>query len=100
MKWRQLHNPITENTLLGHRSNFKHHLSDYFAKYRLDEIIPAVIEDWQAAMNGKGSMKDNGKAEKKTLKANTINLAFGTLKLMLGEAVRKKTLKENPCRLV
>ena len=98
LKWRQLHEPITQSTLLMHQGNFKHHISDYFAKYRLDEITPEVIECWLVFMSEKGSLKKSkDEKNKKCLKANTINLVFGTLKLMLAEAVRKKIIKNNPC---
>ena len=112
LKWRQLHEPVTDNTLIIYRTNFKNHIKDYFAEFRLDEITPLVIENWLLFMRDKGVMRSESKRKKKKgnsggnenevkpkklLKAKTINLALFTLKIMLGEAVRLKLLKTNPC---
>jgi len=116
LKWRALHNPITDRTLAIYQANFKNHIKDYFAKFRLDDITPLVIEDWLVFMKDKGSLrvekwkekrrkKNTGNKEieiiedkpKKLLKAQTINIALFTLKVMLGEAVRREILKINPC---
>ena len=99
LKWRQLHDPIADTTLCIHQRNFKHHIFDYFKKFYLDEITSDIIEGWLLFMSKKQNM--NGKDEnKKTLKAKTVNLALETLRLMFGEAVRLKLLKDNPCREV
>ena len=116
LKWRQLHDPISKQTLSGHQSNFKHHILGYFAKFKLDDITPVVIENWLLVMSEKESLKyatkkknndDSGNDSKEIivkpkvfLKANTINLALNTLKIMLGEAVKLKLLKVNPCHEV
>jgi len=42
LKWRQLHNPISESTMNSHRMHFNVHIKDYFAKYKLDEITSYV----------------------------------------------------------
>jgi len=116
LKWRELHEPITESTLIVYQGNFRNHIKDYFAKYKLDEITPLVIENWLVFMKGKGIMRneckrkktkreknirkgiiENETAPKKLLKAKTINLALFTLKIMLGEAVRQQIIKTNPC---
>ena len=114
LKWRKLHEPITDSTLIIYQANFRNHIKDYFAKYKLDEITPAVIETWLVYMSEKSSMRIETKkrkkkkfvssenkeiaiAPKKLLKAKTINLALFTLKIMLGEAVKRKLLKVNPC---
>ena len=110
LKWRQLHEPITDSTLIIYQANFKNHIKDYFANYRLDEITPLVIENWLLFMKDKGVMRNESKRKKKNketdvkpkklLKAKTINLAHFTLKIMLGEAVRHKLLASNPCNEV
>jgi len=114
LKWRKLHEPITDSTLIIYQSNFKNHIKDYFAKYKLDEITPAVIETWLVYMSEKSSIRVGAKRRRKKkfgssenkeiavkpeklLKAKTINLALFTLKIMLGEAVKRKLLKVNPC---
>jgi integrase len=85
LKWRQLHEPITQGTNDIHKSNFENHIKDYFIKYRLDEITPDVIENWLLSLSEKG------------LKSNTVNLQYRTFKLMMGEAIRQKLIKTNPC---
>jgi integrase len=95
LKWRQLHEPIVQSTIIGHRNNFENHIKDYFAKYRLDEITSHTVEGWLLHLSEKNQMA-KGKTEKK-LKAVTINGALGTFKLMIKEAVRMNLLKTNPC---
>ena len=88
IKWRQLHEPFTKGTVDIHKNNFNNHIKDYFAKYRLDEITPDVIERWLLSQS------------EKDLKASTVNLQFKTLRLMIGEAFRQKIIKVNPCKEV
>jgi len=114
LKWRQLHEPITDSTLTIYQANFKNHIKDYFAEFKLDEITPLVIENWLVFMKDKGVKRNGSKRKKKKmydengneiievkpkklLKAKTINLALFTLNIMLGEAVRLKIIKKNPC---
>ncbi|MCL1813203.1 MAG: site-specific integrase [Treponema sp.] len=93
LKWRQLEDPMSPGTIYIHKSNFENHIKDYFAKYHLDEITPDVIKEWRLTM----SITDE---TKKGLKPKSINLVYISLQLMLGEAVRTKILKTNPCREV
>jgi len=88
LKWRQLHDPIQRGTLDMHKSNFDNHIKDYFAKYRLDEITPNVIEEWLLDLSDKG------------YKPSTVNTQYRTLKLMMGEALRLKLIRDNPCKEV
>jgi len=88
LKWRQLHDPINQGTLGIHKSNFDNHIKDYFAKYRLDEITPNVIEEWLVDLSDKG------------YKPNTVNTQYRTFRLMMGEALRLKLIRDNPCREV
>jgi len=114
LKWRELHEPITDSTLIIYQANFKNHIKDYFAKFKLDEITPLAVENWLLFMRDKGVMRNESKRkkkkkvdengneiievkQKKLLKAKTINLALFTLKIMLGEAVKLKLIKTNPC---
>jgi len=109
LKWRQLQNPITPTTIRLHKGNFETHIRDYFEKLRLDEITSTVIESWLLHMsekniaNGKDTADENEAtdetetAEIRRLKPQTINLAYRTFKLIIGEAVRTKMLKINPC---
>jgi len=96
LKWRQLHKPLSNGSIHVHKKNFENHLKNYFAKYRLDEITPNVIENWLLHL----SEKNEKDGKKKNLKPKTINLAYVTLQVMIGEAVRTGVLKNNPCKLV
>ena len=107
IKWRQLHNPMGIDTISLHKGRFENHIKDYFARFRLDDITPNVVEGWLLYMSEKyanekdieeGVLNDEKeKTGRKKLKAQTINLAFRTFKLMTAEAVRLKLIKDNPC---
>jgi integrase len=84
LKRRQLRDPLSRGTIDIHRNNLSAHLKAFFSKYRLDEIDTEVLEDWFLDMG------------KKELKPSSINLAYRTLRLMLGEAVHRKLIKANP----
>jgi integrase len=84
LQWRQLHDPLSQGSIAIHKNNLTVHLKEFFSKYRLDEIDAAVLEDWFLHMT------------KKALKPSSINLAYRTLRLMLGEAARRKLIKANP----
>jgi len=88
LKWRQLHEPMSKGSISIHKYNFEKHIKSYFAKYHLDDITPDVIEAWLLFLTDKG------------LKHNSVNLQYKTLRLMIGEALRLKLLKNNPCREV
>jgi integrase len=100
LKWRQLHNPITEATISMHKGYFENHIKEYFAKFKLDEITPLVIEGWLLHMSEKKEKRNKDEKDKKKLKPNTVNSVYGTLRLMMGEAFRKKLIKVNPCNEV
>ncbi|MDR0497751.1 MAG: site-specific integrase [Treponema sp.] len=96
LKWRQLHEPLGQWTICTHRSSFSNHVKEYFAKYRLDEITPNVIENWLLSLTEKIVNKE----KQTTLKPKSINHAFITLQIMLKEAVKAKLIKTNPCNEV
>jgi integrase len=101
LKRRQLHDPLSQGSIDIHKNNLTTHLKDFFSKYRLDEIDTALLEDWFLGMTQKevksGSAGTDGKkTESRKLKPSSINLAYRTLRLMLGEAVRLKIIKVNP----
>lgn len=100
LKWRMLHDPITTGTLVSHQGHFKNHIKEHFAKYKLDEITPVVIENWLVSMSEKKLMKNMREENKTMLKPKTINHALSTLRVMMGEAARQKLIKENPCLAV
>ena len=96
LKWRQMRKPISQGTMYIHKMNFENHIKDYFAKYRLDEITPNVIEGWLFSLSERNEKDET----KKKLKPKTINLIYVTLQMMMGEAVRTSLLKNNPCKEV
>ena len=97
LKWRQLHNPLTDSTIRLHKLRFHTHIRDYFAKFRIDEITPDVVESWLLGMCDKTVVYGNKNSGTK-LKPQTINQVYSTFKLMINEAVRRQLIKENPCR--
>jgi integrase len=109
LKWRQLHDPLSQGTIDIHRNNLSVHLKDFFSKYKLDEIDTPVLEGWFLDMTQKevksGSADTDGrntksKTEKRKLKPGSINIAYRTLRLMLGEAVRLGIIRTNPAYAV
>jgi integrase len=88
VQWRELHDPMSVATIDIYRSSLDKHLKEYFGKYRLNEISPEAIEEWFSVMVGKG------------LKPATVNKTYQTLRTMLGEAVNRKLIKENPTATV
>jgi integrase/recombinase XerD len=96
LKWRALHEPQAYSTIVSCRGHYENHIKEYFAKYRLDEITADVVEQWLLFMSEKKDVVKN--VENKTvLKPKTVNLVFGTFKLMMNEAYRRKIIKVNPC---
>ncbi|MDR2376851.1 MAG: hypothetical protein LBD96_10500, partial [Treponema sp.] len=94
LKWRQLHDPLSQGSIDIHKNNLTTHLKDFFANYKLDEIDSEVLEDWFLDMTQKevksGAANTDGRkttsqAESRKLKPGSINLAYRTLRLMLGE---------------
>jgi integrase len=88
LKWRELHEPLTKSTITIHKNNFHRNIKDYFAKYRLNEITPEIIETWLLDLKDKGLMP------------STINLQLKTLRMMIGEAFRLKLINSNPSKEV
>jgi hypothetical protein len=82
LKWRELHEPLSKGSIDINKSSFENHIKDYYAKYRLDEITPDIIEKWLLTLSEKG------------LNPNSVNLHYKTFKLMVNEALRLKILKD------
>jgi integrase len=75
---------ITESTAALFKSNTDLHITPYFGKMKLDAITAGDIETWLSGF----------KAEK--LKNTTANSNLHTFKIMMGEAVRRGILDDNP----
>jgi integrase len=83
VKWRDLHEPLTEGTIENSERNLRIHVLPTFKDMRLDTITEADIEKWMLGMS------------EKKYKHTYINCQYYTLRIMLGEAVRRKILREN-----
>lgn len=95
LQWRQLHNKITASTVAIHKTNLDLHIRPFFEKMVLDGITANDIENWLAVLKNK-KLKNSGD----TLKNNTVNLIYRTLRLMMGEAVRRGLITANPTATV
>jgi integrase len=88
LRWRTMRKEITESTAALFKSNTDLHITPYFGKMKLDAITAADIETWLAGF----------KAGK--LKNTTANSNLHTFKIMMGEAVRRGILRDNPAAKV
>jgi integrase len=84
LKWRTMRKEITVSTVALFKSNMDLHITPYFGKMKLDAITAVDIEAWLSGFKGE------------KLKNTTANSNLHTLKIMLGEAVRRGILTDNP----
>jgi len=70
------------------RTYLTKHVLPMFGKYRLNEINPRIIENWQKKLL----------EEKKSVQS--INHYYGVLRLVLNEAYRLGDIEKNPCERV
>jgi integrase len=68
----------------------------FFENVSLDKFTSKVINDWLLGFKDRKVIKD-GKEETVRYKNTYANTVFGTLNVMLAEAVRRGILTENPC---
>jgi integrase len=90
-----LHNKITASTVAIHKTNLDLHILPYFEKMILNEITADNIEGWLMVLKNKEAKNSGDK-----LKNNTVNLVYRTLRLMMGEAVRRGLITVNPTATV
>jgi integrase len=64
------------------------HLVPEFGKKRLNEITTSMIDSWMVGFKARG------------LSNNTANIAVKILDTMLGEAIKRKLLDDNPCNAI
>jgi site-specific recombinase XerD len=88
LRWRTMRKEITESTAALFKSNMDRHITPYFGKMKLDAITAGDIETWLSGF----------KAEK--LKNTTANSNLHTFKIMMGDAVRRGILSDNPAAKV
>jgi integrase len=80
--------PLATTTIKGNLKNLNNRVLPKWGKYRLDEIVQYDIETWMLEIIQEGYK--NGYA----------NSLFFTLRIMLGDAVRRGILKVNPAEKI
>jgi integrase len=88
LRWRTMRKEITESTAALFKSNMDLHIIPCFGKMKLDAITAVDIETWLAGFKGE------------KLKNTTANSNLHTFKIMMGEAVRRGILTDNPAATV
>ena len=88
LKMRAARREITHSYADRARRQLRMHLLPYFGKMRLDKISEYDVDAWLTSFSGKG------------FKNTSANQYFGVLRIMLGEALRKKLIRSNPALLL
>ncbi len=88
LAYRRTRRQISRRSAYTARGNLKNHILPFFARKRLKEITRYSIERWIVTLQDKG------------LKNATINVCLSNLSVMLGFAVQKDLLKDNPAKKV
>jgi integrase len=83
-----LREPLASTTIRGNRLSMEKRVLPKWGKYKLDEITQYGIESWMLEITREGYK--NGYA----------NSLFFTLRIMLGDAVRRGILKVNPAEKI
>jgi integrase len=78
----------------------KNQMTPFFGKMRLDRITKNDINDWLLGFKERTVLTGDGKTVKKSYKNTYANTVFGTLWLMLNEAVNRKIIKSNPAAAI
>jgi integrase len=87
---------ISDNYINNCKKFVTNQLLPYFGKVLLDKITPKDINSWLLGF-GNRRVAVNGKTETKRYQNTYANTVFGTLNVMLAEAVRRDLLTANPC---
>jgi integrase len=78
----------------------KNQIIPWFGKTRLDKITSEDINNWLLGFKERKAVNAEGKEEVKNYKNTYANTVFGTLWLMLNEAVNRKIINTNPAAAV
>jgi integrase len=78
--------PLKTSSLDVHRSNLDTHLIPYFGEMKLNEIDSSTVMTWLLEYSERG------------YKNTYINNIMMTLRVMMGEAVRRKIIRESPLK--
>jgi len=87
---------ITDNYIVNCRRQAGKQIVPFFADVPLDKITDKDVNDWLMGFRERKTVKD-GKTEIVSYKNTYANSVFGTLSVMLGEAVRRGLIPSNPC---
>jgi hypothetical protein len=84
---------IRKTTLENHESFLRAHLLPFFGATPVARITPDLVEDFIAAKRATGgAIRRGGQG----LADSSLKVGLGTLRLILGRAVRRKLLPANP----
>ncbi|MDR2376727.1 MAG: tyrosine-type recombinase/integrase [Treponema sp.] len=86
--WRQLSDPLSENTIDLNRDNTQNYLKGFFGPFHLGDITAETVKAWVLDM------------DTKKLSASTINSALKTMRLMLDEALNRGLITSNAAKEV
>ncbi|GHV11358.1 hypothetical protein FACS189491_02460 [Spirochaetia bacterium] len=78
--------PLKQSSLDVHKKNLKGHLIPYFGRMKLDAITSDVVLTWLLEYTEQG------------YKNTYINNIMMTLRVLMGEAARRRIIKENPMK--
>jgi len=90
---------ITDNYIINCASLTKNQILPFFADVPLDKITDKDVNKWLMGFRERKVEKD-GKTEIVHYHNTYANTTFGTLSVMLGEAVRQGLIPANPCQKV
>jgi integrase len=90
---------ITDNYINNCAGLTNNQLIPYFGDMQLDKITDKDINKWLLGF-GERKIEKDGKIEIVRYRNTYANTTFGTLKVMLGEAVRQGLIPANPCEKV
>jgi integrase len=88
LAWRQLSDPLSENTIDLNRDNTRNYLKEFFGPYQVGDITAELVKAWALDMRGR------------KLAVSTINSALKTLRVMLEEAVNRGMATGNAAKEV
>ena len=95
VRYRKQRSAITPTYLRSSHLYTKNHVVPYFGEMRLEEITPYEVEKWLTFMVEKDSVKTG-----KKLANRTVNSCLMVLHIMMGEAVRRNLISNDPTRHV
>ena len=99
VKYRDSRMDITDAYLINCRKMTSNQILPFFSGIPLRKITSKMINDWLLRFNERKTVR-NGKAEIVRYKNTYANTVFGTLNIMLAEAVRRELISLNPCEKV